>query len=157
MSALRLHQVSKSYDTGPQRLEVLREVSLELQQGQALAITGPSGSGKSTLLHIVGTLDEPTSGRVTIDGVEPHAMNEPELARFRNDAIGFVFQDTTCCRSTPCSKTCWYRRWSPGAAVTAPPSAPASCWNASAWARGWSTGRPSCRAASGNAWRWRGR
>ncbi len=93
MSALKLHQVSKSYDTGPQRLEVLREVSLELAPGAALAITGPSGSGKSTLLHIVGTLDEPTSGRVTIDGVEPHAMSEPELARFRNDAIGFVFQE----------------------------------------------------------------
>jgi lipoprotein-releasing system ATP-binding protein len=61
--------------------------------GQALAITGPSGSGKSTLLHLIGTLDTPDRGRIEINGQDPTRLSEPELARFRNQVIGFVFQD----------------------------------------------------------------
>jgi lipoprotein-releasing system ATP-binding protein len=72
---------------------VLRGISFALEPGESLVITGPSGSGKSTLLHIIGTLDEPTSGSVSIGGKDPFALSEPELARFRNDTIGFVFQD----------------------------------------------------------------
>src|SRR5204862_2006785 len=72
---------------------VLRGVSFTLDRGDALAVMGPSGSGKSTLLHILGTLDRPTSGRVTLDGTDPFALPEPELAAFRNRRIGFVFQD----------------------------------------------------------------
>lgn len=74
-------------------VEVLAGVDLTMCGGEALAISGPSGSGKSTLLHIVGTLDHPSGGQVTIDGTDPFALSEPELARFRNRAIGFVFQD----------------------------------------------------------------
>lgn len=66
---------------------------MELDAGDALVVTGPSGSGKSTLLHILGALDTPDAGRLTLDGVDPSELSEPELARFRNRTVGFVFQD----------------------------------------------------------------
>src|SRR5439155_2963890 len=68
-------------------------VSLALDRGESAAVMGPSGSGKSTLLHILGTLDRPTAGRVTLDGRDPFTLAEPQLADFRNRRIGFVFQD----------------------------------------------------------------
>ncbi len=85
--------LGKSFSTADQPLEVLRGLSLELHGGDSLAIVGPSGSGKSTLLQILGTLDHPDSGSVAIDGVNPFTLDENELARFRNEKIGFVFQD----------------------------------------------------------------
>ncbi len=90
---LRVLEVHKSFGTERHPVEVLRGVSLEMQPGEALAITGPSGSGKSTLLHLIGALDEPTSGHIEIDGREPYRLPESDLARFRNQTIGFVFQD----------------------------------------------------------------
>ncbi len=90
---LILADVTRRFDVGPQELEVLSGVSLELAPGDALAITGPSGSGKSTLLHIIGALDRPSSGTVRLGDEEPFARSEPELARFRNRVVGFVFQD----------------------------------------------------------------
>jgi len=72
---------------------VLRECSLELSQGENVAILGPSGSGKSTLLHIIGTLEEPSGGTVTLGGQNPFELREPALADFRNKKIGFVFQE----------------------------------------------------------------
>lgn len=90
---LSVRDVHKSFETERDPVEVLRGVSLEMQPGQALVITGPSGSGKSTLLHLIGALDEPTRGSVEIDGREPYRLAESELARFRNRTIGFVFQD----------------------------------------------------------------
>ncbi len=68
-------------------------MSLTLAPGQSLCIMGPSGSGKSTLLYILGTLEPPTSGTVTLDGRDPFRLPEPELAAFRNRQVGFVFQD----------------------------------------------------------------
>ena len=91
--SLTATDVHKHYATAHDRVEVLRGISLDLAAGDSLAITGPSGSGKSTLLHILGTLDEPSSGTVQINGRDPFALSEPELARFRNQAVGFVFQD----------------------------------------------------------------
>src|SRR4029077_16208167 len=77
----------------PAPLLVLRDVELTLSPGDALAIIGPSGSGKSTLLNILGTLDEPTAGTVRLNGMDPFALAEAELAGFRSRRIGFVFQE----------------------------------------------------------------
>jgi lipoprotein-releasing system ATP-binding protein len=86
-------RISKSYRTPRGDLPILNGVSLSLARGDALAIMGPSGSGKSTLLYILGALDPPTSGTVTLDGRDPYALGEREQAAFRNERIGFVFQD----------------------------------------------------------------
>jgi lipoprotein-releasing system ATP-binding protein len=91
--SLVLDSVSKEYATRSGPLAVLRGVSLALEAGTAAAVTGPSGSGKSTLLHILGTLDRPTSGTVKLDGTDPFALGERDLAAFRNARVGFVFQD----------------------------------------------------------------
>jgi lipoprotein-releasing system ATP-binding protein len=90
---LQVRDLCKDYPTRSGPLSILRHVSLELQKGEAIAVTGPSGAGKSTLLHILGTLDRPTSGTVLLDGKDAFALPEPQLADFRNRHIGFIFQD----------------------------------------------------------------
>lgn len=90
---LEATNLTKEYPTPRGPLSVLSGVSLKLSRGEAAAIMGPSGSGKSTLLHILGALDPPSSGRVTLDGVNPFELDERALAQFRNRQIGFVFQD----------------------------------------------------------------
>src|ERR1051326_8110401 len=90
---LHVEKLCKSYPTRSGALSVLSDVNLDLDRGNALAVMGPSGSGKSTLLHILGTLDQPTSGDVKIEGTNPFTLPERELARFRNERIGFIFQD----------------------------------------------------------------
>jgi lipoprotein-releasing system ATP-binding protein len=90
---LSVQHVAKSYSTPRGDLPILRDVSIDLTRGDAIAIMGPSGSGKSTLLYILGALDAPSSGTVTLDGQNPFALGEREQARFRNSRIGFVFQD----------------------------------------------------------------
>jgi lipoprotein-releasing system ATP-binding protein len=85
--------ISKSYATPRGELPILQDVSLALNRGEAAAIMGPSGSGKSTLLYILGGLDPPSSGSVSLDGQDPFALNERAQAAFRNRLIGFVFQD----------------------------------------------------------------
>ena len=91
--ALNVSHVSKSYPTARGPLAVLDDVSLTLAAGDAAAIMGPSGSGKSTLLYLLGALEPPSSGTITLDGQNPFALDEQALARFRNEQIGFVFQD----------------------------------------------------------------
>ncbi|MCY4404353.1 MAG: ABC transporter ATP-binding protein [Candidatus Poribacteria bacterium] len=93
-SSNKIHQLKTSNlskDFGD--VEVLRNISFSFNAGDSVAITGPSGSGKSTLLHIIGTIEEPTKGKVEINGTDPFQLSEPELARYRNSVIGFVFQD----------------------------------------------------------------
>ena len=90
---LQVDHLTKSYPTPHGPLTVLSDVSLSLASGQAAAIMGPSGSGKSTLLYILGALEPPTSGQVSLDGRNPFQLDPRALASFRNEQIGFVFQD----------------------------------------------------------------
>jgi lipoprotein-releasing system ATP-binding protein len=90
---LSADHLSKSYATPRGELQILTDVSLTLRRGDAVAIMGPSGSGKSTLLYILGALEPPTSGTVTLDGQDPYTLTEGQQAAFRNGRVGFVFQD----------------------------------------------------------------
>ena len=93
MSTLSVTNVSKQFPTRGEPLQVLRDVSLEMKAGENLAILGPSGCGKSSLLHLLGTLDAPTSGTIKLNDQDPFALEESQLARFRNENIGFIFQE----------------------------------------------------------------
>ncbi len=90
---LKAANLSKDYPTPRGALRVLTDVSFELKAGDAAAVTGPSGSGKSSLLYILGGLEPPSAGTLTLDGDNPFLMNAAALAAFRNQRIGFVFQD----------------------------------------------------------------
>lgn len=91
-SLLSARGLSKSYPMGEKRLDVLKRVNVDIKRGEALCIVGSSGAGKSTLLHILGTLDRPTLGRVFFKGRDVTEKSDEELARFRNNSMGFVFQ-----------------------------------------------------------------
>ena len=93
MSKLIAVNLVKHYVTRTEPLKVLSDVSFQLSAGESLAVLGPSGSGKSTLLHILGTLDVPTSGNLTLDSQDPFSLDTAELASFRNRKVGFIFQD----------------------------------------------------------------
>ena len=90
---LDVSRLAKTYPTARGPLPVLADVSFSLSRGDAASIMGPSGSGKSTLLYIVGGLEPPTRGKVTLDGADPFALDERKQAAFRNSQVGFVFQD----------------------------------------------------------------
>jgi lipoprotein-releasing system ATP-binding protein len=90
---LNVAHLSKEYPTPRGPLAVLSDVSFSLAPGDAAAIMGPSGSGKSSLLYLLGALEPPTSGTVTLDGRDPFQLPAAALAAFRNEAVGFVFQD----------------------------------------------------------------
>lgn len=85
--------IAKRYETARGGVPVIDDVSFEVGRGDAIAIMGPSGCGKSTLLYILGALERPSSGSVTLDGKDPFALGEAEQAAFRNAHVGFVFQD----------------------------------------------------------------
>jgi lipoprotein-releasing system ATP-binding protein len=90
---LTVSHLTKTYDTPRGPLSILHDVSFALSPGDAAAVMGPSGSGKSTLLYLLGALELPTSGSITLDGKNPFALDPRTLAAFRNEQIGFVFQD----------------------------------------------------------------
>ena len=89
---IQLNNIIQSYQNGDQELNVLKGIDLTVYEGEFLAIMGPSGSGKSTLMNIIGLLDRPTSGDYSLNGKQVEELKEKELARVRNEEIGFVFQ-----------------------------------------------------------------
>jgi len=89
---LHAEGLSKRYD-GRYELSILEGVSLTVERGQSVAVMGPSGSGKSTLLYMLGALEPPSAGTVTLDGTNPYQLGEADQARFRSSKVGFVFQD----------------------------------------------------------------
>jgi lipoprotein-releasing system ATP-binding protein len=89
---LRLEDVKRSYKQGPREITVLQGASADLMPGQAVALVGPSGAGKSTLLHIAGLLEQPTGGRVILNGRDCAELHDSERTRLRRQSIGFVYQ-----------------------------------------------------------------
>ncbi|MDD3361400.1 MAG: ABC transporter ATP-binding protein [Hespellia sp.] len=92
MKVLSIKGLEKTYD-GKVPVRALRGINLEVERGEMIAIMGPSGSGKSTFLNVISTIDKPTRGRVRIGGKNPHEMNDEQLASFRRNTLGFVFQN----------------------------------------------------------------
>jgi len=92
MSLIRLQNITRRYQMGAETVHALRDVSLEIERGEYVAIMGPSGSGKSTLMNLIGCLDTPTSGSYELNGAHVSDMNDNQLAEIRNREIGFVFQ-----------------------------------------------------------------
>jgi putative ABC transport system ATP-binding protein len=92
MPLVELRNVSKIYHLGGEEIRALDDLSLDIEAGEFISIIGPSGSGKSTLMHILGCLDTPTHGTIRLDGTEIQHASKRELARIRNEKIGFVFQ-----------------------------------------------------------------
>ncbi len=92
MALIRLDKISRRYQMGGETIHALREVSLQIERGEYVAIMGPSGSGKSTMMNLIGCLDTPTSGTYELNGTDVSDMDDNQLAEVRNREIGFVFQ-----------------------------------------------------------------
>ncbi|WP_149195783.1 ABC transporter ATP-binding protein [Luteimonas suaedae] len=91
-SLVSTRNLTKTYQRGPEKIEVLHGIDLEIAKGDFIALMGPSGSGKSTLLNLIGGLDNPTSGEIEVDGARIDTMGAGQLAQWRSDHVGFVFQ-----------------------------------------------------------------
>ncbi len=151
---LKAEGLTKVYDEGPARIEVLSDVSLAVARGEMVAIVGASGSGKSTLLHILGLLDVPTAGSVSVDGMDAARLNESAESALRNRAWASCTSSTTCCPEFSAldnvAMPLIVRRQGRGAAR----EGRARCWRR--WARPAREGHfpGNCRAASASAWPW---
>jgi putative ABC transport system ATP-binding protein len=103
-NVIEMKNITKSYQMGTQVVHALRGVDLEIKKGEMVAIMGPSGSGKSTLMNVMGCLDVPNSGTYALGGVDVSTLSDDDLARIRNQRIGFVFQQFNLLPRTPALK-----------------------------------------------------
>ena len=152
---IRLHKISRRYQMGEETIHALREVSLEIQRGEYVAIMGPSGSGKSTLMNLIGCLDTPTAGEYELNGVQVSQMDDNQLAEIRNKEIGFIFQTFNLLPRSDALRNVelpldLFRHALRGAAAR---------WRwrpcaMSVWPTAFITGPTSCPAASASAWPW---
>ena len=155
MPLIRLEKVSRRYQMGAETIHALREVSLQIERGEYVAIMGPSGSGKSTLMNLLGCLDTASSGEYELNGVLVSQMDDNQLAEIRNKEIGFIFQTFNLLPRSDALRNVElpliYRGMTSGSGARWPwrPSA------TSAWPTGFITGPTSCPAASASGWRWR--
>ena len=92
MALVSIHNLTKTYQRGPERVEVLHGVDLDIEAGDFVALMGPSGSGKTTLLNLIGGLDTPSGGEITVDGQRIDTMKAGQLAHWRSQNVGYVFQ-----------------------------------------------------------------
>ena len=92
MALVNIHNLTKTYQRGPERVEVLHGVDLDIDAGDFVALMGPSGSGKTTLLNLIGGLDTPSGGEITVDGQRIDTMKAGQLAHWRSQNVGYVFQ-----------------------------------------------------------------
>ena len=158
MALIETRDLWKTYVMGSEEIHALQGVSIEIERGEYVAIMGPSGSGKSTLMNLIGCLDTPSKGSYLLNDKEVASMNDDELARIRNEEIGFVFQTFNLLpRATALHNVelplIYARR-----AVEGPPGARAAgAGEGRAHARVRRTGRTSCQAVSASAWPSRGR
>ena len=153
---LEITDLAKSYPTPRGSVDILSNLSLSLRSGDAASIVGPSGSGKSTLLYILGALEPPTAGTVTLDGVDPFALPPAEAAVFRNRRVGFVFQDHLLLPQCTVLENVLIPTLVETPIERHRPVLE-RCSNASDWPTGWTIARPSSRVASGSGCRWRAR
>lgn len=103
-SLIQVHNLSRHYQMGAETVKALDGVSLEINRGEFVAIVGPSGSGKSTLMYLIGGMDRPTGGKITVMGDEITAMDDNDLAKFRQRTVGFVFQSFNLITTMTASK-----------------------------------------------------
>ena len=104
-SMIDVHELAKQYHVGDHVVHALRGVTMSVAAAEFVTIVGPSGSGKSTFMHILGCLDRPTTGRYVLNGRDVSTLPSDELARVRNETIGFVFQGSICWRGHRRSRT----------------------------------------------------